>query len=144
MNQVAIANSAQYDLRPATKEDIPFIYGTWLQSYRHDSQIGRSCRKGIFFTEYRQVIDSILADKGTHVLVACHKTIPNVIFGYIVHSNKSLHYIFTKETFRRLGIATSLAKASGPFDFYTHKTYTAENINHEINYNPFLIFKRGE
>lgn len=138
----------EFNIRAPNGDDINFIYSTWLKSYKQDSLIGKSCRTGLFFREYRYVIDKILADPTTMVLIACHKTEPAVIFGYLVCEPTALHYIFIKEVFRRLGIATELCKvaspASDPLLYHTHRTSMLDRINHKSTHNPFYLFKQGE
>jgi hypothetical protein len=138
-------SKADFDIRKANPDDIAYIYATWLNSYRQDSAIGKSCRTSIFFENYRLVIDSILADKNTQVLIACHSEIPSVIYGYICFTKRSLHYAFTKEAFRELGIAKALVdKSDQQFKQHTHKTLMSEKINHGITHNPFVLYKQGE
>lgn len=127
--------------------DIPFIYSTWLDSYRHDSDIGRNLRSSIFYENYQLIIDSLL-DK-SDILLAVSKDDEDVIFGYMVASktNNTIHYVFVKHAFRGLGIAKMLFKEQFNNTIcitITHKTkYISpllENKSYFI-YNPFTLYK---
>lgn len=119
--------SAQYEIREVTGEDIPFIYATWLESYRYDSNFGKSHRNNVFFNDYPRVIDLLLNE--SDVFVAASKDDANIIYGYLVRQNPStLHYAFVKGPFRRWGIFSNLLDHAFPIKenqiTYTHKTYT--------------------
>ena len=132
-------------------EDIPFLYSTWLNSYRNDSETGLSVRKSIFFESYRLILDYILQKNTTKVLVACKPDEPNVIYGYMVAepSDNVLHYVFVKEAFQRFGIANSLQQqlfpntSSGTVTI-THRTEYAYNYCKKFMYNPFRLYQKGE
>lgn len=119
----------QYEIRLANGNDLPFIYATWLESYRYDSNFGKSHRNNIFFQDYRKVVDLLL--QISNVFVAASKDDPDIIYGYIAAQNvgPTLHYIFVKGPFRRWGIGTALFDHVFPARHYpiqyTHKTYTA-------------------
>lgn len=118
----------QYEIRLANGNDLPFIYATWLESYRYDSHFGKSHRNSIFFEDYRKVVDLLL--QRSQVYVAVSNDDPDIIYGYLIKEiPNTLHYIFVKGPFRRWGIASALyAQAFNgcllPVQ-YTHKTYTA-------------------
>ena len=135
----------EWDIRLSQGGDLPFIYTTWMKSYRYDSLIGQSCRNSIFFPFYNKVIDYILLQPDTQVLVACSKEEPEVIFAYMVTQGEILHYVFTKEAFRRQGIAKSLYEAANAPKIYSQKTFQSRPIIEKnedaLTFNPFLLFK---
>ncbi len=141
-------NDSRWNIRSAVGDDLPFIYGTWAQSYRYDSLIGKGCRNSIFFPEYNKVIDYILDQDDTQVLVAHLPAEPNVILGYFVCQPSVIHYVYVKEAFRKEGIAKSLFQASGGQGvYYTHRTKALVPLVLSIealNYNPFLLFHQKE
>lgn len=136
-----------WDLRKAVKEDLPFIYSTWSQSYRYDSSIGKGCRNHIFHPHFLKVIDYILFQPDTGILVACSKDHSNVIFGYLVYQPEIIHYVYIKEVLTRHGLAKSLIKKGGEFKYFTHKTFSVHRImraHPELKFNPFLLYKQIE
>lgn len=141
--------ASRWKIRIACGEDLNFLYSTWLNSYRCDSLIGRSTKKSIFFDEYKRVLDSILSATKTETLIACLPQDEKVILGYLVFEEGILHYVFTKQDFRRMGIARSLfSVAFGDgvsLPSHTHLTRTGREIlksQSGLTYNPFLLFSR--
>lgn len=148
----------QFAIRPVNSDDIPFIYSTWLKSMRYDSDIGKSCRNGIFFVEYREVIDRILNNENTKILVACGISEPSVIYGYLVATDSSIEYCYIKDSFRRMGLARCLVVnifSTNPRVLnnekdaliITHLTQTARPIvqsHPQLVYNPFKLYAKDE
>ena len=133
-------------LRLATPEDIPFIYSTWLKSFKSDSKEGKSMRTTIFMKYYVKVIDHILQLPDTVINIACDKEDPFVIHGYIVCNKTTIHYIYVKEVLRRLGLSKALIASQNLGDdvVYTHKTNMIAPIVSKletIDYNPLLLYK---
>lgn len=138
-------NDSQWTIRKAVEQDLAFIYSTWSRSYRYDSPLGRSCRNSIFFPEYNRVIDWVLSQEDTQVVVASDPVEQHVIFGYMVHQPNILHYVFTKEAFFRFGIAKSLYQHIGCPKVFTHKTLKVKDILEkypDMTFNPFILFKQ--
>lgn len=142
-------DTLKFNIRDACGDDIPFIYATWLESYRYDSYFGKSHRNGVFFSDYRKVIDKLLND--SKVIVACVQDEPGAILGYMVFEPSVLHYVFVKGAFRRLGVATGLCRhafvSDAPLTF-THKTYTCLPIIEKTDRLTYrgtaLLKKQGE
>ena len=140
-----------YIIRKALPEDISFIYSSWLKSFRYGATANKLVRTDIFFTNYREVLDSILARSLT--LVACLPDSPEVILGYMVYEEDIIHYCFIKHSFRRLGIASRLLEQTGLKDSefkVTHRTNELSKIldslilvkGLKLEYNPFLLYNK--
>ena len=136
----------QTAIRPATGDDLNFIYDSWLSSCRYDSPLG-NCKNSIFFDNYRRIIDDVLSLDNTHVFVACLTEDPHVILGYLACELPNIiHYIFTKDAFRQFGIAKALVTHAFKDTsnlITTHRTGYVEPIlrsHPQITYNPFLFF----
>ncbi len=139
-------NDHNWTIRDAVGDDLPFIYSTWGKSYRYDSPLGKSCKNSIFFPFFNQVMDWVLEQPDTKVIVAVDPAHSNVIYGYVIYQPGVLHYAFTKEAFQRWGIATSLIKHADMPQVYTLKTFMSKPImgkHPEMDFNPFLLFKQG-
>ena len=142
-------------IREALPDELSFIYATWLNSFQSDSFIGNACRKTIFFQEYPKILDQILSRLSAKVLVAYFSESPTVILSYLVYEGQILHYLFTKEVYRKHGIAESLVleafssyfQADNPV-YFSHRTFTSEPIleKHKsyLTYNPFKLYKSFE
>lgn len=132
-------------IREAKELDIPFIYATWLNSYRGDSKIGGDCAKSIYANNYTRIIDRILSQ--STIQIAALPKDEYVILGYSVHDHEALHYVFVKEGWSKMGIAKSLIRPHLlDLKFYTHRTGAigrALELKTELVYNPFLLFNQG-
>lgn len=137
-----------WDIRPPTEEDLPFILSTWLKSYKLRNWLGIDRKNPIFPGGIKHVIQSLLLQKETEVCVACHQSNPKQIFGYLVYSKRAIHYAYVKEAFRQFGIARSLYEFAGSPKYFTMLTPMAKPvcINHrtQLKYNPFLLFSGDE
>lgn len=135
----------EWNIRKAEEEDIPFIYATWIKSYRYDSLIGKGCRNTVFYPNYNRIIDWVL-DR-SEVLMACHLNNPQVVFSYLVYEPDIVHYAFTKEAFLRQGICKSLWEEAGRIPNYSHKTFNLIPIMKAhpfFTFNPFILFHKYE
>lgn len=136
-------------IRPANESDINFIYSTWIKSFRTGSGLGLASGKYVYFTLYQFMIDQILHRKECEATVAADPSDPLVIYGYIVHEPGVLHYAFTKEAFRRLGVAKALYREC--FDtldppVITHETVSGSTVTQshpELLYKPIRLFPKG-
>lgn len=143
-------NNHSWTIRLAEPNELDFIYATWLNNFRNDSTIGKSCRKSVFFSEYPYVLDQLLDRPLTKVIVAASKENPELILAYLVYELDQLHYCFTKEIYRGLGIMKSLFEKA--FEKrervqITHRTYTIEPLleKHKnlFHFNPFKLYHLG-
>lgn len=133
-------------LRPATQEDVPFIFNAWLKSYR-TSSFARDITKTIFFNEHHKVIEKLL--KTNQTIIACSDSDPTQIYGFIcagrVDGIFALHYIYVKHTYRNLGLGKALLNAfdhePGLAAIHTHMTRSAERLAPKYNmlYHPYVL-----
>lgn len=137
-----------FKIRPVLGDDIPFIYSTFLRSYRNDSAIGLSVKKSVFYSEYQTILDHTITQETTITLIACSPEDHSVIFGYIIAdpTNNYLHYCYTKDAFRKLGIAKALYSqifsAGAVSPTITHKTHSVKELSQRFNYNPFVLYRK--
>lgn len=104
--------------------DADFIYATWMSSFCN-SGYARAVPKPIYNLSQRGRIDRILERENLFCHIACHPETPELIYGYIVgEAPATIHYIYVKGAYRKLGIGKALA---GALDWkepiiYTHKS----------------------
>lgn len=103
-----------YNIRTATTEDKNFIMATFLRGLYYGENFWSQVPKQIFMDNYKIVIEAILANSNTMVLVACDMEDPKVIFGYSVVSMdlNTIHWCYVKSRFRNRGIAKSLVPSN--------------------------------
>ncbi len=120
------------DIRPAVAADVPWIYSSWMKSYReHGSGIGR-IPKEVYRVYHRRGIERITARDGMITIVACNPDDNEQIFGWLCGTvdfeKKSavLHFGHVKSERRRQGIMRALVAALGVTPAmtteYTHHT----------------------
>jgi hypothetical protein len=132
-------------IRQAVEADVPFIFNSWLKSYRASC---RSISNPVYFEFQHKTIEALL--KRCQVQVACNATDANQLYGYIVYEQIDgvlvVHYCYIKDAFRRIGLLPKLAagldvSAGG---FYTHDTRGAAKLlasgKLKFMYNPYLAF----
>lgn len=138
---------SQVHIRTATEADIGFIFNSWLKSYKN-SAFSKYIANPVYFDLHHKVIESIL--KRSKVLIAAQPSDPTRIFGYVcveeVSGTHVVHYAYTKESFRKMGLLKLLIEEAQLPDmvFYTHSTVSSSMVLPKIGkraiYNPYLAF----
>jgi len=112
-------------IRPPAAEDLPFIFSSWLKSYR-DSDCAKHIPNEPYFRFHHKIVESILSrasESGTATIkIACLADSSENILGWLVSEGPVLHYVYIKNAFRRLGIASKLLGDYRP-QIYSHRTY---------------------
>ncbi|MBV6514133.1 MAG: hypothetical protein FMNOHCHN_03723 [Ignavibacteriaceae bacterium] len=139
-------SKVQVKIRPASQEDVPFIFASWLKSYR-DSFLVRDVGNEVYYNGHHKVIERLL-QRGTS-LIACASDDPSQIYGYLVYETISnitvFHFGYTKHSYRRLGILKALIEATGHNlelgSCYTHQTRIGAKIaeKHKSVYHPYIF-----
>lgn len=127
-------------IRDYQNEDENFIFATWLQGLWHGNDWFREIDHDTYFSTYRKIIQSLLKRPSVSIKIACLKDDPSVILSYAVSEGETLHFIFTKEAWRKNGIATMLIPKN--LSWVTHLTPAARAILRKkypnVKFNPFL------
>jgi GNAT superfamily N-acetyltransferase len=115
------------------------VYATWLRSYQAASPQTKHVPREIYFREHHKVLDGIFARSPT-IKLATMPDDSNVVFGWAVTENDTVHYVYVKPDFRRYGIARALlAHVPRPFT-YTHWTWIVRDLEKHLEkcaYNPY-------
>ena len=132
-------------LRLANEADLPFIFNSWLRSYK-TSHFAKNIESTIYYSEQHKVIEKLLQSYDT--IVACDPNDSSQIYGFInagyTDNFFTLNYIYVKHTFRHMGIGKSLLNA---FDhdnqyigIYTHANHVARKLDQKYNmiYHPYV------
>lgn len=139
-------SNQRVEIRSANKDDIPFVYSTWLRSYKHSSPVTRCIRSDAFYAGHQKILDSILSSEGVTVVIACDREDLNLIFGFLAYEPEIVHFVYIKKPFRKMGIAKKLLE-SQKIELNKCKTthvtdemlemWTAGKTN--IEYDPYLL-----
>lgn len=137
------------NFRPMTDTDTSFVFSTWLKSYRH-SDFAKHMSNDVFFSYHKELVASILEDATVTMLVNADD--PDQIYGYGVQhkvGNRSItHFVYVKYSFRKLGLAKSLAEHMKLFpddvNFITHlpRNYPYFQRKYGLEYNPYLLSEK--
>lgn len=132
-------------IRKATEADVPFIFSSWLRSYR-TSRFAGEMNNTIYFSEHHKVIQRLL--QSCEVYIACSEKDGTDIYGWIcaerVQGIFCLHFVYVKHTYRNLGIGKMLLNAyahePGLASVYTHQTVMALRLAAKFNmtYSPYI------
>jgi hypothetical protein len=128
-------------IRNVSQDDLPFIFSTWLRSFRYSSTFANEISKEVYYEFHTKVIDRILSRIPT-IYIACDKTSPDTIFGYILGEGEVLHFIYVKKDFRKLGIGSTLLDTYGIPKYISHLTKSAKKFienNPTVRYNPYYV-----
>jgi hypothetical protein len=136
----------QIRLRPANEEDVPFIFSSWLKSFR-TSHFANKLVNSVYFAEHHKLIEKIV--KNAHVIVACNNSDPSQIYGWVcaqqIEGIFTLHFVYIKHPFRKMGLARLLINSFEQADtagIYTHHTHAMDYIAPKFNlmYHPYVLF----
>lgn len=119
--------------------DTPFVFSSWLRSYRANSDMRVS--QSLYYAGHHEVIEGLLKAPGVEVVVASPEGDPNTILGWCCRGQGVVHYVYVKEAFRRMGLAKMLV---GEFSQHSHITRYGEWAlgKHPSEYNPYLATNR--
>lgn len=125
-------------VRDATPDDKAFIYATFLRGLYYGNPWFTAINKDSFMATYHKVIDNLLAKPSTKIKIACIKDDPEVILGYSISEPHTLHWMFVKQAWRRLGLAKQLLPDD--IKIVTHLTTIGEKLKpKEWQFDPFKI-----
>lgn len=132
-------------IRPANANDVGFIFNAWLKSYRN-AHFSNDIANEIYFAEHHKLIERLL--RSYDVIVAASQEDPNQIYGFICAGLTdgifTLHYVYVKHTFRRMGIGQALLNSfeHNPeyVSVYTHRNKSAKHLAEKYNfiYHPYI------
>ncbi len=99
--------SVSITVRPFDEQqDQAFIYSTWRNSQFYGNKEAHTESPKVVFKEMTKEIKHIL--KKATVKVACLDYDPRIIVGYVVYTDAHLDWVYIKEDYRRVGIASML------------------------------------
>jgi len=127
------------ELRPEVEADRPFIFATWLKGLRHGNDYHGSIESEPYFRHQHSRIEGILNDFDTTVRISCLKEDPSVILGYCVYKDTTLHWVFVKKAWRKIGLAKDMVPKN--IKTVSHVTKVGQDLLRKqsgIKFNPYL------
>jgi hypothetical protein len=140
------SKSMKVHVRKAGEGDAHFILNSWLKSFRN-SHFAKSINSTVYFNEHHKVVRRLI--KRSTILIACNPEDHNQIYGYLVLEKVdgvlTLHFAYTKQVFRKLGIQRQLlALVNHDFQndsaLYSHDTKMGRELAAKFNlvYHPYV------
>ena len=137
-------------IRRMEPQDQPFIFSSWLKSYKKNSDFAKHIPDGPYYKNHHALIEHLLKKPSCIVLVAHAGDDLDRILGYLVFedtdSGHLIHYVFVKEAFQGSGIAKALIKYAGIDPHlmgYSHLTYDIKTLREygkvSLSYDPYRI-----
>lgn len=136
--------------RELDDEDRPFIYNSWLKTYRKESVYAREMTAEVYYDNQRLVVSELLDQ--SKVLVVCNPEAEFQVYSYIVYevSNDAIviHFAYVKLPYRNLGLAKAMMAVIQGHNLdgadlpiiATHATHTFHKLapKWKLTYNPYL------
>ncbi len=121
--------------RLASNDDKKIIRHSWFESYRRGGK-APAVRFEYYDPGQNWVIRQALERGKTTVAYAT--SVPDEVCGWACIEGDVLHYVYVKHAYRRLGIATELAKQA---KFYSQETIPGLKLARklQLQYNPYYI-----
>lgn len=138
-----------HHLRDGRPEDLPLIIRTWVSCNRR-SPASWGVPTPVYLTGQRALVLRILGV--SCAIVAVDPDDDAHVYGYVVWQAPSVvHYLFVKEAYRRVGLASTLLAAARrqlePADgfSFTHSGLVVKEAKEKLAaigavYNPFLLY----
>lgn len=125
-------------LREANINDRNFLFTTWIKGLYHGNEYYRDINFDIHFRNYKLIIENILQRPNINIHVLCIKESPEIIIGYAVTEQDTLHWLFIKPNLRNQGLIHKLINNQS-FTTCTHLTRQSKGfILRNLTYNPFI------
>lgn len=124
------------DIRPASQNDVAWIYSSWLKSYYEHGSNTNSIPPWVYQKHHRAIIQRVTSKPGVNTLVACPAQNEDQILGWLCAEHDrplgqfTAHFGHVKSEYRRQGIMKALVAAFGidgetKVHSYTHHTKVA-------------------
>ena len=90
--------------RPVGQDDWHYVLDSWKKSYRESLQFNSPD----YYTEMATRIDRLMKSPNTAVTLAVDPDDHEFILGWICNTDQPIHYMFTRQCFRRAHVAKRL------------------------------------
>lgn len=103
-----MSDSATVVIRKSKPADTDFVVSSWLRSQYFGSPYWSQMPEDLFYKHYRPLVQDILKDSLVDLAVLSDS--PDTILGFLVYSNNTAHWCYTKKDYRGQGILNILLK----------------------------------
>lgn len=103
----------EVEIRAATPDDLNLIRKSWMRSYRKAAAMDWVAAD-VYDAGMPRRISRILTHPDTRIFLASPPGDTITAFGFLVGSDRCLHYVWTKDGWRQQGIARRLVEHAFP------------------------------
>jgi hypothetical protein len=132
-----ILNGIEILVRDPQPSDINFLLSTFLKGLYYGSDFWQLVDQDAYFSNYEPFIKNLMLK--CDIKIACLADDQDVILGYSMFKNDTLHFIFVKKSYRKLGLAKTLYPPG--ITTVSHITNQGQAIRKKLGlkFNPFSI-----
>lgn len=132
-----LVNGTEVTIRDPKPEDINFILSTMLKGLFYGSKFWAEVDQTSFFSNYEPFIKHLMLR--SQIKIACLDDDQDVILGYSMANGNTLHFLFVKKSYRKLGIGKLLYPAG--IDTVSHITDIGNSLRKklELKFDPWRI-----
>lgn len=127
-------------MRSLKTKDVPFILSSWLKS-NYKMMCSYRPEHDNYYVAHQALVKLALEEDAT--IIACNANDEDQIIGWINFGDNYLNYVFVKEIFEGMGVATALIDQTGLSDnlVCTHWTrqFQSKMGKYDAIYNPYLF-----
>lgn len=133
-------------LRDFRAEDRNMILDTFLKSY-YFNMTGKKPATKAYFSSHAKILENLYETNQIVVLIACLDEDEDIILGYSIWGlDKTLHYVYVKESYQRMGIASKMLKLMLKDRSEIVVSHFTKDIKHfqgkyKLTYNPYKFFQ---
>lgn len=129
------------EARKATDDDLRFVRDSWFESYRRGGfapEIGFD----LFAPGQRNLIHE-LTSNSANIRVAFPVHEPTEILGWVCWNDETVHFVYVKNGYRKMGVATGLLDLHKSAKFYSHQTRAGVQLakKRQLRFNPYAAIK---
>jgi GNAT superfamily N-acetyltransferase len=130
---------SKFIIRERASTDDAFIYTSFLKGLRYGSSEWLSkMPEGMFYNQFNKYLKNLIERPQITIKIACLPDDPDVILGYIVYESGCIHWIFVKDSFRRMGIGKMLFPNNITRCSHLSKIGNSLAKKYNIVFNPFI------
>jgi hypothetical protein len=114
-------SNLQFAVRGPNVDDTALIFSSWLKSSLASPAYQHIPSETFFYFQHR-IIETYVSDATAAWLIACNPDDPRFVYGWLCgqvvkRANESIsptiHYVYVKQKFRRMGVASQLVRLFG-------------------------------
>lgn len=130
-------NGLDVVVRAPEPGDVNFVLSTMLKGLFYGSKFWGEVDQSAFFNNYEPFLKTLMMKSSLRI--ACLEDDQDVILGWSMYSGPTLHFMFVKKSYRKLGLAKLLFPDT--ITSVSHITDSGNSIRKKLNltFNPFAV-----